>query len=147
MGATTGPYAGQGPTVGPYSEREAREAPQTGLPKVFDEQCSSCIFRPGNPMRLREGRLREVVEANLREGAALICHQTTYEQRPELGEVVCAGWFTRYGSRTNVIQIMARLAALRGEDGDGFERVSPTVQPTRPPGSIGGDDHEGKVSR
>jgi hypothetical protein len=81
-------------------------------------------------MHLRDGRLRDLVEHNLREGAALICHKTTYGQLPDLGEVVCAGWFKRYGERTNVIRVMARLAALNGEDGDGFEHVPPPTEVT-----------------
>lgn len=94
-------------------------------PRVFSEKCKTCVFRPGNPMQLAPGRLHELVERNLDAGAALICHTTTYGQRPELGEVVCAGWFERYGHRTSSIRVVSRLAALCGEDGDGFERVTP----------------------
>ena len=62
---------------------------------VMADRCSSCVFRPGNPMRLEEGRLADLVEANVARGAALICHQTTYEQ-DERGEAVCRGFADAY---------------------------------------------------
>lgn len=95
------------------------------MPQVFARQCSTCVFRPGNPMHLRPGRLADLVRTNLAAGAALICHKTTHGAHPEIGETVCAGWFERYGGRTTSIQVMGRLAQLRGEAGDGFVRIEP----------------------
>lgn len=80
-------------------------------PAVFAEMCETCIFRPGNPMRLRPGRLQQVVRDNLRTGTLLICHTTTYGQAAE--EVVCRGFYDRFGDRTNVKRVMARLGGFR----------------------------------
>lgn len=58
---------------------------------VQRERCSTCIYRPGNLMQLRPGRVasmqREADGAGL-DGGSIICHQT-------LGgaEAVCRGYF------------------------------------------------------
>jgi hypothetical protein len=48
-------------------------------------------------MRLEPGRLAEVIGDDLARGTALICHTTLYEQRPDLGEVLCRGFVDAYG--------------------------------------------------
>lgn len=79
-------------------------------PQVFTERCSSCIFRPGDPMRLGSARVREVIERNRAAGAALICHQTLpYGSHPEVGRTVCRGFWDAYAASTGSIQVMRRL--------------------------------------
>jgi len=65
-------------------------------------------------MNLPVGRLAELVEANLAMGTTLVCHLTTYGQRPELGEVLCRGFVDAHGDRTGSIQVLRRLAAAFG---------------------------------
>lgn len=91
---------------------------------VFREKCPTCIFHPGNRMALRRGRLAEVVEHNLRAGCALVCHVTTYGQRPDLGEVLCRGFFDAYGDQVAAVQVVRRLAERDGL-GDPFEYLDP----------------------
>lgn len=91
--------------------------------RLFSEKCATCIFRPGNLMQLREGRLADVVDANRRAGVALVCHLTTYGQAPELGEVLCRGYFDAYGDETASIQVLRRLCARAGVEP--FEKTSP----------------------
>jgi len=55
--------------------------------RVMAEQCSTCIFRPGNKMRLRAGRLRQMVRETRATDSNVICHQTLNEP---LG-AVCRG--------------------------------------------------------
>lgn len=43
---------------------------------VMAEQCSTCIFRPGNLMHLSEGRLKDMTDTTDREDNNVICHQT-----------------------------------------------------------------------
>jgi hypothetical protein len=81
----------------------------TGKPQVFAEKCSTCIFRPGNLMHLRPGRMAEVIGQNRDEGTVLICHKTTYGQHPEIGETMCRGYLDAYGSESNVVRVMERL--------------------------------------
>jgi hypothetical protein len=72
------------------------------MPRVMAEQCDTCVFRPGNLMRLRHGRLRDLIQANRQAGAALICHKTTYGQHPELGPTVCRGFYDAYPDTTSM---------------------------------------------
>lgn len=88
-----------------------------GQPKVFRKKCATCVFHPGNRMKLRAGRLADLLRTNRQNGTALICHKTTYDQAPDLGEVVCRGFYDAYGESINVIRVMNRLG--------GFEEVDP----------------------
>jgi hypothetical protein len=40
------------------------------------EQCSTCIFRPGNLMNLDEGRLKDLTDSTDRGDTNVVCHQT-----------------------------------------------------------------------
>lgn len=82
-----------------------------GKPGVFREMCSTCVFRPGNKMKLAPGRLKDIVKSNLETGTLLICHKTTYGQHTE--EVVCRGFYDRYGPQTNVYRVMHRLGGFK----------------------------------
>lgn len=70
-------------------------------------------------MHLSPGRLKDIVDRNLSVGAVLICHKTTYRQRPE-GEVICRGFFDAYGDRVNVVRVMERVAGP-----EWYEEVDP----------------------
>lgn len=91
-------------------------------PAVWTEKCGTCVFRPGNPMRLGPGRLAEIVAHNREAGAALICHKTTHGRAAR--EVVCRGWWDAYPDTPSIVAIQ-RLSSILGEDGDGFERLPP----------------------
>lgn len=84
----------------------------TGAVPVFAERCASCVFRPGNMMRLRSGRLADLIAENRARGTALVCHLTTFGQRPELGEVLCRGFFDAYADEVTAVVVMRRLAAV-----------------------------------
>jgi hypothetical protein len=77
-------------------------------PQLLSARCSTCVLRPGNRMRLRPGRLADLVASNRATGTLLICHQTTYGQRPE-GEAMCRGYFDAYAEGSAVAQVMERL--------------------------------------
>lgn len=58
-------------------------------PQLLAEKCSTCVFRPGNLMHLRPGRLKALIETNLAADAALICHMTLrYGAHPDRGSGV-----------------------------------------------------------
>ena len=99
-------------------------------PQLLAEQCSTCIFRAGNPMYLRPGRMREVVMENRRRGTVLICHQTlSYGPHPEMGESVCRGYYDAYHDELQVIQVIERMGgfALVHAPGHEPERDVPTT--------------------
>lgn len=82
-------------------------------PQLLAERCSSCVFRPGNLMRLAPGRLADILDTNRERGTALICHQTlSYGDHPEVGEALCRGFYDAYGDTIAVIQVVNRLGGF-----------------------------------
>lgn len=84
-----------------------------GIPRVLSEQCSTCIGRPGNPMKLRPGRVREMVREGVN-GGGITCHQTlSYGRHPELGGPAACRWFyDRYGRLCNLYRVYDRLGGF-----------------------------------
>lgn len=97
--------------------------PMTDRPRLFTERCATCVFRPGNAMRLPPGRLGELIGDNRATGSLLTCHETTYGQRPDLGEVMCRGFYDAYAEDSAVAQIMGRLFGP-----DWFEEIPPPAE-------------------
>jgi len=66
----------------------------TGLPRVLDDKCPTCIFRPGNLMHLDTGRREEMVEAALGNGSWIVCHTTLPDAGIPIGEqAICRGFW------------------------------------------------------
>jgi len=65
-----------------------------GKVHVQERKCSTCIYRPGNLMRLEPGR-KDQMQAEAIEGEGVIpCHQTIEAYTGEHGdESVCRGFF------------------------------------------------------
>lgn len=88
--------------------------------RLLSRQCSTCIYRPGNLMRLRPGRLKDITEENRRAQSYLVCHQTLRDgAAPSAGEAVCRGFYDRFS--TTFTQVGDRLRWWRevtppGED-------------------------------
>lgn len=74
---------------------------------VCAEMCETCVFRPGNLMRLTPGRLRGMIDESRAAESAIICHKTL---EPEVGDAVCRGFFDRYP--TQPLQVAERLRLL-----------------------------------
>ena len=63
---------------------EPDDTDEPGPPPTYDrrglhvmaEQCSTCIFRPGNLMHLNEGRLADMTASTDAGDTNVICHQT-----------------------------------------------------------------------
>lgn len=53
--------------------------------------CATCIFRPGNLMHLRAGRVREMIDDALAHDSAIVCHSTL-----DADHAVCRGFFDRH---------------------------------------------------
>ena len=66
-----------------------------GLVHVKAQKCETCVFHPGNRMHLKPGRLKDIVDHNRSNGAALTCHDTTFGQADQ--EAICRGYFDAYG--------------------------------------------------
>jgi hypothetical protein len=78
---------------------------RNGKVHVLAEQCETCIFRPGNLMRLEAGRVKGMVDDALREDSAIICHATLY--RSDVDNAVCRGFFDAHS--TNPLRAAERL--------------------------------------
>lgn len=83
-----------------------------GAVHVCAEQCSTCIFRPGNRMQLNPGRLADMVREAREDDTAIVCHATL----AGVGEhqAVCRGFFDAY--TTQPLQLAGRLELLHDAD-------------------------------
>ena len=76
--------------------------------RVLSRQCDTCIFKPGNPMLLEPGRLRDMVNEALSTQKFIVCHDTLpYGPHPRYGPAVCRGFYDRYD--TQALQLARRL--------------------------------------
>lgn len=80
-----------------------------GKVHVLSERCSTCIFRPGNPMHLRPGRVKEMVEESVAADAAITCHQTLPYNETGALPAICRGFYDAHGDRVSTLQIAQRL--------------------------------------
>jgi hypothetical protein len=92
---------------------------KTNRPRLLSAQCETCIFRSGNRMQLRAGRLRQMVSDALQQGSqGVICHDTlSYGAHPDFGGAMCRGFYDAYGPQNNFVRVMERLG--------GFTEVDP----------------------
>lgn len=87
-------YDTEAPADGPFRD---------GKLYVLSEKCSTCIFRPGNLMHLRDGTVEEMVQGCLDDDTVISCHQTLDGPRS-----VCRGfWDTE---KTNIVILRAAQA-------------------------------------
>lgn len=74
---------------------------------VRAEMCSTCIFRPGNLMHLRAGKVREMVDGAKANGTSIVCHQTLNSDE----QAVCRGFFDRH--TTDALELAVALNKVR----------------------------------
>lgn len=70
---------------------------------VMAQRCETCIFKPGNLMRLGAGRVKEMVTEATGNDSAIICHKTLDTEQ----NAVCRGFFDRFP--TQPLQVAQRL--------------------------------------
>ena len=79
-----------------------------GKVHVLADQCGTCIFRPGNLMRLTPGRVKGMVDDARANESAIVCHATLY--RDDVQQAVCRGFYDRY--ETQPLQVAKRLELI-----------------------------------
>jgi hypothetical protein len=90
--------------------------PVTRRTRLLTRMCATCIFRPGNPMRLTPGRLRDLVAQARAAHGFIVCHSTLPGMAPpQVKPAICRGFADRYD--TQALQIMGRLF--------GFDEIEP----------------------
>lgn len=83
-----------------------------GKVHVLAEKCETCIFRPGNRMDLRPGRVREMIAAARRDESAIVCHSTLGKRA-----AVCRGFYDLEPEPiTSTLQIAKRLGYLQFQE-------------------------------
>lgn len=80
-----------------------------GRVHVLAEMCSTCVFRRGNPMGLKAGRLREMVDAARGDESTIVCHKTLHRD-DGVQHAGCRGFFDRFP--TTPLQIAERLGLI-----------------------------------
>ncbi|MFI9643551.1 HAD domain-containing protein [Micromonospora sp. NPDC051925] len=76
--------------------------------RLLSRQCPTCIFRPGNPMHLTEGRLRDLVAEARQNESFVVCHDTLpYHRDAGVKPAICRGFADRYS--TQALQVIERL--------------------------------------
>ena len=94
--------------------------PATMRTRLLARMCDTCVFRPGNLMHLRQGRLRDLVEQARQAQSFIVCHSTLPGMAPDGAEpAVCRGFADRY--HTQSLQLIERLF--------GFTEVEPPPKP------------------
>jgi hypothetical protein len=97
--------------------------PVLGKSRLLSRQCATCIFKPGNLMNLRDGRLRDLVAATRARESYIVCHSTLpHYLHPEAQPAICRGFADRY--TTQALQLIERLW--------GFVEVDPPGEPPQP---------------
>lgn len=84
-----------------------------GKVHICKEMCSSCIFRPGNLMKLPAGRVAEMIRAcleNLDEAGNIPCHETIHGQAPQ--EAICRGFWDRYSDQLRILRLAKVMAVV-----------------------------------
>ena len=76
-----------------------------GRVHVQSRMCSTCIFRPGNLMHLRPGRVDQMV-ADAGDDGCIPCHKNLTGH----GAAVCRGFYDR--RRNQVLQVAERLGVI-----------------------------------
>ena len=115
-------------TFQPYEDEDDREVGNVldpadrGRPRLCARQCDTCVFLPGNVMKLRPGRLREMVRLSLAGGGYIPCHETI-RRTDGFRPAVCRGFYDAHGHRSNVLRIWGRLGGFREVEPPGIERT------------------------
>lgn len=73
--------------------------------------CPTCVFRPGNQMRLSAGRLREMIDEAVKRESCIPCHWQIFYVDGEPQDACCRGFFDRHP--TQPLQIADRLGLVQ----------------------------------
>lgn len=74
---------------------------------VCAEMCATCVFRPGNLMELKPGRLKGMSRDATAQDSVIPCHSTLYGQQDH--QAICRGFFNRYADRVLPLRLARML--------------------------------------
>jgi hypothetical protein len=87
---------------------------RNGRIHILSERCSTCVFRPGNLVRLRPGRMKDLVESNRKADTAFACHQTLWEEGVD--RAICRGYFDAYWQAITPLRMAVALSMITEQD-------------------------------
>ena len=76
---------------------------------VQETKCSTCIYRPGNLMKLDAGRKDQMQADAIADGGVIPCHQTIHGRREQ--ESVCRGFFD-VAKHEGLLSVAERLGII-----------------------------------
>lgn len=80
-----------------------------GKVHVMSAMCATCIFRPGNLMKLERGRVAEMVKEAKSKDSTIVCHSTL-----DGPNAACRGFFDRHA--TQPLQVAERLGCIEWQE-------------------------------
>ena len=86
---------------------------RAGRLHVCERKCSTCIYRPGNLMRLADGRVEQMERDAIADESAIVCHKTL-----DGPNAVCRGFFDVNKNRVAALQIAERLDIIDYDNPD-----------------------------
>jgi hypothetical protein len=103
--------------------------PDSGLPRVLDTKCGTCIFRSGNHMHLPPGTRDRMAHEAIANNSWIVCHDTLPGTGNPVGtQAICRGFFDVHASES----LGCRLAlALGGPIEVSPPRSDPATTTTR----------------
>ena len=93
---------------------------RNGKVHVCARMCSTCIFRPGNPMNLPEGRVEKMTADAIKSEGVISCHHTTYGEHKD-GEAVCRGFYEL--KSTVLLRLAAALNIIEWQEPEPKEAI------------------------
>lgn len=84
---------------------KSRKVYRDGHVYVCAKQCDTCIFRRGNLMHLKRGRVAKMVRAAKKKESCIPCHDTLSGP-----QAVCRGFYDRHV--TALLQIAQRMGLI-----------------------------------
>lgn len=83
--------------------------PATGTVRLMAAKCDTCIFRPGNLMHLRPGRVKDMVDTCLRNSGHVVCHKTLDEATDG---AICRGFADAYPGVALALRVGAAFGGI-----------------------------------
>ncbi len=83
-----------------------------GVVYVCERECDTCIFRKGNLMQLRSGRVRQMVDDSLAQDSAIVCHGTIFYDGADQ-HAICRGFYDRHAEAVWPIRLARMLDRVR----------------------------------
>ena len=87
------------------------EVYRDGMVHVCARKCSTCIYRPGNLMRLEDGRKEGMESEAVANQSVIPCHKTIYGA--EVGPAICRGYWDTQKHNVGMLSVAERLGYVK----------------------------------